>query len=394
MFREKNRAFGGRDDKKHADSRPLITHVISSLGSGGAEATLVKVALGVKGFRHRVISLTAGGMNQSLLSKNGIEVLSFRGGRALVLFHFLRIVREFKSRPPDIVQTWMYHSDLLGGLAAKFVGVENIAWNIRHSNLTRSSVGISTILVAKVCALLSRWVPRIIVVSSESAAATHARLGYAHPYFVNIPNGVDVRRFAPSGRLFSDGDASESKRVRPLRVLIVGRYAPQKAIPATLRALSKFSSSDVYIVIAGQGIDQSNAELVEIVEAYGLQKSVELRGEQERIEELFSNADLLISGSQDGESFPNVVAEALASGIPAIATDVGDSARIVGSAGWIVPPKSESDLIRAISKSLEEHRNGTLHDRGIRGRRYIVENFNIEKMLEQYKDLYSKLLRQ
>ena len=99
---------------------------------------------------------------------------------------------------PAIVHTWLYHADLLGGVAAKLAGVPHVVWHLHNSDLSPERVRLMTRVVVRTCALLSHWIPDVIVSCSQAGVRTHTARGYAADRFLVVPNGVDTERFAPS----------------------------------------------------------------------------------------------------------------------------------------------------------------------------------------------------
>ncbi|KAG1440933.1 hypothetical protein G6F57_018865 [Rhizopus arrhizus] len=151
---------------------------------------------------------------------------------------FLALRRLIASARPDAVQTWMYHADLIGGLAARLAGVRAIAWGIRNSgaHLERSSR--SARLVLRACALLSGSVPRAIVCAAQNAAERHAEKGYRRDRMVVISNGYDLSRYAPDAqaraRVRAQWGLSEDAPV----IGCVARWDPRKDHANLLRAVA------------------------------------------------------------------------------------------------------------------------------------------------------------
>ena len=116
-----------------------------------------------------------------------------------VLFRLIKILRK---KCPDGVYTWMYHSDLIGGLAAYFSGIKNIIWGIRNSKIPQSRISLTSIII-KVCSILSFYVPTKIICCAEAARFAHIELGYCPKKMVVITNGYDLNSFNPSHKLRS-----------------------------------------------------------------------------------------------------------------------------------------------------------------------------------------------
>ena len=173
-----------------------VVHVIAGLGQGGAESVLWRLSTYPgQAVEHIVVSLTDEGVYGERLRAAGVTVhtLDMPRGR-ITLGGFLALRRLIAAARPDAVQTWMYHADLIGGLAARLAGVRAIAWGIRNSgaHLERSSR--SARMVLRACALLSGVLPGAIVCAAQDAAERHAAKGYRRDRMVVIANGYDLSR--------------------------------------------------------------------------------------------------------------------------------------------------------------------------------------------------------
>jgi glycosyltransferase involved in cell wall biosynthesis len=176
-----------------------LTHIITGLNTGGAEMMLSKLIEGMKRevFSQEIISLTDIGPVGEKLVQMGYPVFALGMSRKVPdPGAFIRLVRYLKKTHPHLIQTWMYHADLVGGLAAKFSGKIPVIWNIRRSNLDPEGNKRTTIWTAKMCARFSYWVPIKIVSCSEASKRIHIEVGYDSKMIV-IPNGFDLTAFSP-----------------------------------------------------------------------------------------------------------------------------------------------------------------------------------------------------
>ena len=154
-----------------------ILHIITSLGDGGAENTLYKICKYDKKNNHLIISLKKPKKYSYLLKKINIKVYHF-DMQYFSIFSFLKLSYLVKKINPNVVQTWLMHGDLIGGLAAKLSGFKNILWNIRYSNLELKSTNLINIFLLKILAKLSNLIPKKIIVVSRSAKKNCKYLGY------------------------------------------------------------------------------------------------------------------------------------------------------------------------------------------------------------------------
>lgn len=340
------------------DGRPArLVIVITGLRTGGAEMMLFKLLERLDpAWRPHVISLTDVGEIGQRIAALGIPVegLGLRPGRVGPLA-VARLATHLRELRPDVVHTWMYHADLVGGLAAKLAGGCTVGWCIRNSTLDPVRTRLSTRLVARACALVSRRVPDRIVSCSEVARQVHVDLGYDAGRMVVLPNGFDVAAFRPEPACRADvrrelGVAAEA----PL-VGVVGRLDPQKNHAGffTAAGLVHKRRPDAHFVLAGQGLEPGNGAVVAMAEAAGVAGVTHLLGRREDVPRLMAALDVLVSSSGYGEAFPNVLGEAMACGVPCAVTDVGDSGLIVDDTGRVVAPGDMVALAAAIGDLLD-----------------------------------------
>lgn len=373
-----------------------ILHIITSLDQGGAEAVLCRLVSARKeGVEYSVISLKGEGFYGDTLRANGLAPHSFEFKRFFQLasfFEFIRLVRLISSLSPDVVQTWLYHADLIGGLAARLAGCRRVVWGIRTSNLSPALNSRFTLMVAWLCARLSGILPVAIATCSIEAAKEHKKMGYDAAKFHVIPNGFDLQAYAP--------DTAKRQQLRQEwgvgqdEVLFgcVARWDPYKDHPNLLLALSALAARGVPVrcVLVGGGLTARNRALSAILSKYNLSGSVVLAGPRSDIPAVMNALDFHLLPSAS-EAFPNVVAEAMACGTPCVVTDVGDAAVIVGDTGWVVPPKAPELLALAIEEAKDGFGGENDAKRRIGARRRIENNYSLEKMTEAYIHLWQSV---
>ena len=327
-----------------------------------------------------------------LLETAGIKVhcLCMNPGRPSIT-RFLELVRLIRTESPDVVQTWMYHADLLGGIAARIAGVNRVFWGIRHSTLEKGKAKKSTIAIAKVCALLSRFVPERIVCCAHKALVVHRDIGYTRNKLLVIPNGYDLSKFMVDEQ--SGSQLRASLDIAPETFLLgkVGRYDPFKDHDNLLSALYKLQLSgvDFKCLLVGRGLTTENSELMARINELGLTDRVILAGQRTDIPAVMNALDLHVLSSSS-EGFPNVLAEAMACGTPAISTDVGDAGEIVGDPALLCPPrnpKALSELILAMHAEWLE-RPDDWAERRTSCVEHIKNNFSIERMVAAYEQCW------
>jgi len=363
-----------------------VIHVISGLSDGGAEAVLYRLCAESSGLRHLVVSLQDQGKYGPLLMANGVVLICLGMPRGrLTLTGLWRLWRLLRVERPVVIQTWMYHSDLVGGVIARLAGQRNVVWGIHNSTLVAGLSPRSTILVAKLCARLSLHVPRLIVSCGEKARDVHEALGYDERRMRVIPNGYDLAVFRPDSgageRVRQELDLRQADRV----IGFVARYDPQKDHDTLLRALALLQSPP-HCLLVGTGLDASNTALIQRIAQLGLEHVVHLLGRREDIPALMNALDLHVMSSAFGEAFPNVLAEAMACGTPCVTTDVGDAAEIVGPTGLIVPSRDAAALSKAISILMVKRDCPGWSERKVAARNRIRERYTLDRMAESYSD--------
>ncbi|EKO3566828.1 glycosyltransferase family 4 protein [Vibrio metschnikovii] len=370
-----------------------ILHIITGLSDGGAEAVLYRLSNHDKKNQHIVVSLMDQGKYGPLLEEIGVQVycLDMPAGkvRFAALIKLYKLIRQLK---PDVVQTWMYHADLIGGVMARVAGMKNVFWNIRHTTLEPGKSKKSTILIAKLCAYLSAFIPKGIVCCAQEAVRVHSELGYKASKMIVIGNGYDLEFFNPNYDLMVKFRNELNVESGTVLLGMVGRFDPQKDHFGLLAALSavKSSISDFKFSLIGRDLNSTNTALNNEIKKLDLQSNLLLLDQRNDIASVMNGLDIHVLSSAFGEAFPNVLAEAMACGTPCITTDVGDAAVIVGDTGWVVPPKDPQVLAKAMSEAMEEKQSNpqAWQTRKQACRERIVNNFSINKMVEGYHQVW------
>lgn len=367
--------------------------IITGLSTGGAEMMLFKLLKHIdRGrFEPSVVSLTTKGEIGARIEALGIPVYALEMKQGIPSPRkFFQLVKYLRMVKPAVVHTWMYHADLLGGLAARLAGIRALVWGLRHSNLSPKQTKRSTLLVVRLCARFSTWLPRGILSCSERARTVHIGAGYCPDKMAVIPNGFDLSLFAP--------DASARFAVRaelglapvvPL-VGLIARDDPQKNHAGFVEAASRVHKElpQVHFVLAGTGIDARNYRLTQAVAESGVGDRFHLLGRRDDIPHLMAALDVLASSSW-GEAFPNVLGEAMACGVPCVVTDVGDSADIVGDTGRVVAPGDVAELARQMVELLRQPDLRVAL--GERARQRVQARYEISSVVRRYETFYAEL---
>jgi glycosyltransferase involved in cell wall biosynthesis len=370
-----------------------ICFIISNLDVGGAELSLFKITLGLKHkFDFTIICLSEIGIVGEQLKSNDVKVISLGCKNN---FSFINIVFKLfftiKSINPDIVHTWMYHSDFFGGIISRIAGVKKVYWNIRNTDL-RQGVSFLTRIIGYSNALFSYFIPAKIVLVSNSSKIYHSKIGYCKNKMIVIPNGYDVSKHIKT-------DVSRNLIRRELlipetTILIgsIGRFNKYKDhhtfLRTAIRVLDNIDSTlDVRFLLIGRNVLSSNPQLFEIIKNSKHLDKFYLVGEKTNINDYFSTLDIFCLHSIS-EGFPNVLAEAMATGLPCLSTNVGDAKNILSKDEFIALSGDFITLSNMIINliSLDEFQ---LNQIGLENRNRIKSTYSSDLLFSNYNKLYN-----
>lgn len=364
-----------------------ICHVIVGLGLGGAENMLYKLVKGTyKDYNIKIITLIEPGELKVKFDEIGVPVYSLGIKRGNISISAVKKVMKL-IKDEDIIQTWMYHSDLLGALIKMRYPKKKLIWGIRHSDVSKDNNKRMTYYLMRINAALSKK-PDVIISCSETAINNHVQIGYSSQKMRYIPNGFMVDEFKPYMKTdinyFPAGDVCQ--------FITVGRWSPQKDYKNLFGALN-ILKKDGYlfnITMVGNGLINENNELRELIYDNGLKDNVRLVGPSNDVRKHLSDADIYVSSSL-GEGFSNAIGEAMLTGLPVVATDVGDSKSIVGECGYIVKSRDSILLAKAlvdmIKLDVEEYRKLSYSSIN-----KIIKEYGIDYVVNEYKKLYKELV--
>lgn len=333
-----------------------VLHLITGLGVGGAEHMLEKLVTGMNrpDFRNTVVSLTRDDQIGERLRQAGIPLYHFNMTHPLSLPRtVLQLRRLLMELQPDIIQTWLYHADLVGTLAHMITPIKaKLLWNLRCSDMDMSRYSAATRWVLRFLPPLSRR-PRIIISNSEAGRLHHVGLGYREEDWVMLPNGFDLTIFRPDEQARLRLRKQLGLTEQDYLVGMIARRDPMKDhdnFLAMVRQITR-QRSNVHFLLVGRGCEPDTAWGSRVLADSGAR--LHLLGEQKDIASLLPGIDIMALTSAYGEGFPNVLGEALATGLPCVATDVGDAALILDRCGIIVPPRNPDALVAGILRILD-----------------------------------------
>ena len=373
-----------------------IVHVIIGLGRGGAEMVLTRLVEAHRAnsdYEHIVVSLTDLGRYGAQLIKIGVPVYALGLKSAFNLPRVCwSLVRQLRELKPNVVQTWMYHADLLGGLAAKLAGGPPVIWGVHSVDLKRGASR-ATRIVQKLCALSSSWLPDLIICVADASRRSHIAVGYDATRMLVIFNGFDVE---PTAILSAEVEQFRTQHgLRPRHIVVgcVGRFHPakdhQNFVEAAILLGPEFPQARFMMV--GAGLDNNNSELKSWIVAGDMSERFVLLGERSDVPLCLCAMDVFCSSSRT-EAFPLVVGEAMVLARPIVVTDVGDTAVLVGDTAILVERENPQALAHGLSALLGasvEKRQAL----GQRARARVRREFSIEQMISQTVSAYNRVLK-
>ncbi len=369
-----------------------VLHIITDLDPGGAEKFLLRLASALEEntLSSTVLYLTGQGRLEPQFQAAGIETYAIEMRWSFRIVPSLwRLLRHAFSLRPDVIQTWMYHADLLGGVIGVLLNVP-VIWSVRQSNLSPSVNKRRTLMIVRLCAFLSGWLPRYIVYNSVAAARAHARKGYAKGKEVIIHNGIDCTKFK-----FNDQSRQRIRRELGVgrEAVVVGhvaRFDKQKDHLTYLKAVKLLheASPSTCFILAGEGVTWDNRELTQDFDPIRDSSWLFLLGHRADIGDIFSAMDIFCLSSC-GESFPNVVIEAMAIGLPCLGTDVGDVREMIADTGRVVASRNHLQLVDAC-KELLALPTGVRQEIGRRAALRVKANYSLSHAAEQFFCIYER----
>ncbi len=371
-----------------------VLHLITSLETGGAEMMLYKYLQGADRMRteNTVVCLGSDGTLAEPIRQLGIDVHTIRLKKRLsAVVALIRLAILLRREQPQILQSWLYHADLIGLLLGKLAGVSKIVWNLRCSNTgTIYTKGTGALLLKSLAMLSGR--PAAVIVNSVAGRIEHERLGYKPTRWELLPNGFDLDAFNPSPVARARLRQELGLDSNAFLIGLVARFDPLKDQENFLRAAAKLQRTrrNVQFVMVGRGIVKRNAELSALIEQTGINATgLHLLGERRDIANITAALDIATCAS-NAEGFPNIVGEAMACGVPCAVTDVGDAAIIVGETGRVVPAKDPVALSSAFA-SLVDIGEQARTRLGCAARTRIAEHYSLAAICKRYDDLYEDL---
>ena len=383
-------------------NKPRTLHLVIDLsGFGGAEMTLLRYLATSENANasHAVLTLKAVKAGPSVgaeIEKLGIPIYSLGiSGIKSMLLAVPRLLKKIRTLQPEVLSAWLYYPSLIASLIRPFLsGHQRVIWHIRSLPFVRFKDRPARWLAQRLLAVLSQISDVHIISNSEAARAAHAAIGFqtsANRWQV-IPNAVDASRYTFNAEARASIRASLDLPDSAIVIGTVGRNVPEKGYPDLFKAFGQLQQrlpSDIadrlHLLIAGRDVTHDTPNIAALVAATGLPRDrFQLLGARGDVAELLSSMDIFVMPSRS-ESFPNALAEAMAVGLPAIATNVGDCRVVLDDDRFIARADTLADgLARMILLDADEQ-----HAIGTRNRQRIAERYTLEKMTAAFDRVFA-----
>lgn len=358
-----------------------VIHIITGLGNGGAESMLYKLLIETDFSKYEVtvISLTGNKYYKEKIEQLGIKVY-FLNLKSFKLFSEIKKLINI-CKEADVIQSWMYHANIVGYFTALLLK-KKIIWGIHHSNLSKDKNKRMTILIAKLGAILSSKVNKVIYCGNV-VKDVHLKIGYDNKNSQVIFNGFDTEKFKIGLKREYYKQFTKLQENDDI-ILHVGRWDPLKDYKNLLNSilLLKHKNTNFKVFLVGNMLDNENEDLKKIIKSLNLTNDIFLLGPRDDIPQLMAGANVFVLSSI-GEGLPNVLGEAMLSGTCCVTTDVGDCKSIVREYGEIVPAQNSKELALAIGKVLN-YSEILYKEKSYNGRLYVMSNYDIKNVSTKY----------
>ncbi|MEE9326704.1 MAG: glycosyltransferase [Cocleimonas sp.] len=368
-----------------------VAHISTSLNTGGAEVQLLRLLgkLDKNKFEMIVISLHEETYLADEVRKLGIPVHSlYLKKNPLNIRKAYTILKEFN---PDVIHGTMYEGGVVGTLFNKFLPKKPpVIWTVHEPLEHYDKEPLRKRLQLRSWGLMSKK-PACMMYVSNLNKEQHLDWGFDNDKALVIPNGVDTDKCFPNKE--AGLKVRESLNI-PKSAFVIGkiaRFHRQKNHLGFLHSAAILTKKHphVHFMLVGTNVDKENKELTDLISKLGLEEKVHMLGNRQDIPDVVNAFDLATLTSF-GEAFPLTLGEAMVSGIPCVATNVGDNDYIIGDTGIITAIDDDPAMAAAWQKMVEMDK-AEFKALGQAARQRTLENFTLEQQVKQHQDLYETL---
>jgi glycosyltransferase involved in cell wall biosynthesis len=373
-----------------------IIHIVNSLKKGGAEGNLYRLCkFHKKKYKNNIditiITLIDHGFYEAELNKLGINIFSLKVNNQNKFFDFVKKIlklRKFiRNQNPDIIQSWMYHSNFITLFIQK-IFYNRLFWNIRHSELNTKISKKMTILLSLICGIFSKFIPKKIIYCSEKSIDFHKKSHfYCKSKNTLIYNGCSDKIYFPLKYLRSNFRKKNKIKKSDIIIGYAGRYARQKNINSMVSAFSQITKkyNNIYLYMVGRDISIQNKELNKLINSLKINNKIFFLHEQKNLLEFYNGIDFLMLVSHS-ESFPNVIAESMLCSTPVLSSNAGCSKKIINKYGFVMNNNDSQSILKNLKKIINFflYKKKEWQFLKKNSRLQIKNNFSIENMANKY----------
>jgi len=371
-----------------------IVFFIRSLEVGGSQRQLAALAGGLarRGHQIAIVMFYDGGPNEDLLLGLGVRLIYLRKfSRWDILGPFTRLWSIIRAERPNVLYAFLPTQNALAALLAPFGTKMRLVFGVRAADMRAEQYDMLAVSIYRIEALLSLRAD-LIISNAEVGRIDASKRGMPKERIVVVPNGIDTTIFKPNSNERCELRARWNIADDRFVIGLVARLDPMKDHRNFLNAAAKFAQRDpsVRYVCVGGGQKEYRESVLAYARALGLGDRIVWAGEIRDPRAVYNAFDIATLSSAFGEAFPNVVGEAMACGVPVVATDVGDIASIVGRLGEVVPPANPALLCAGWAKMRQRLKD----EPGIRDavRQRVVENYGVDAMVAQTERELAKII--
>ncbi len=363
-----------------------VCYIIGQLGKGGAERQLYELVKGINRemFEPVVISLSQGGHWGREIQKLNIQVIELQRRKNREFTRLFKLIKILKVIKPDIVHTYMFSANSYGRVAAFIVRVPFIIASERTPGEIGKDKNKYRIYIDK---LLASFTHGIICNSHKASDSLVKRYSFNAKKVFTVHNGFNVANF------LKNNSFNSQKKLAKKVVGTVGRLYPQKNhrlfLDMAKIVLERSEDESIKFVIVGKG--ELRDELERYSQSLGIENNVMFMGERNDIPDLLQNMDIFVMTSLY-EGMSNAIMEAMAAGLPVVATDAGGNSELVidGETGFLCPSNDAKVLAGRVARLINDGKEAKRM--GENGRKRILNEFGIEKMIKETENIYKELL--
>ena len=369
-----------------------ILFFIRSLVVGGSQRQLVMLAEGLSQRGHDVVIAVfyTGGEIDVARPDTGMRVVALdKSGRWDAIGPLARLRRLMLKEQPNVIYAFQPTQTVLATLMRPWQLPARLVFGVRAAGMDAGHYDFLSALASRLEALLGRHAD-LIIANAQAGRADAIKRGLPEQRIAVIPNGIDTRTMRPDAAAGREQRRAWGIADDAFVIGCVARLDPMKDHAGLLAAAARYSDPAALFVCVGDGPAAYRDKLTVLARSLGVAERVVWTGEVGNVQTAYNAFNVATLASAFGEGFPNVVGEAMACGIPVVATDVGDVRAIVGGLGEVVAPKQPELL----SAGWERLRRRLKEEVGLReaARQSIVANFGVESMVRRTEDTLLQLL--